>query len=897
MKSNKILCLLLSLMLVFGIVLSFTGCTKPAETECTEHKDANGDGVCDTEGCDEPVAPTPSAGTFNENGELFLFKDSTPTFKFVYGEDAATFMPMLEELATAIQKSTKDKAIPAVVGENSEVSEIEILVGTVTNRGDMYKINKYDYGNTGYAVKQVGTKLVVIGGSDDALEKAISHLKNTVFGIKKNTPAFGDFVMTEKKTYEVKQSNYTLKDITVDGDTLKNYVLTYQSGDNVARNIATALQTTLYNTCGIRPEVMLESNAGGMKKISFRTLMNDGEGNGLYVNVDKDKNLIFECEYSGKFSDIVNDYFNENVFSKRGVYNFAADFNYSPDLRNITYEQFGAKGDGTTDDFFAIKAAHDEANEYMLNVHANPNATYHIGHANGNKSITIQTNTYWHGCKFIFNDEGIEYSNSSARETSIFRITPSSSGKSYGSNSSSPVKSLESGATNLGWAPGMKVLVQIQQNDIRHHIRSGGNASQSSNPMDWGKPQQEVLIVDENGNIDPSTPVQWTYTKITKLTTYVIGDKPIEIVGEGDNGRKTLITTWYNNGPSAYWYYERNIMITRSNVKISGVQHTFDKYVLAVDGGEGSPYNGFLRVMNACNINIDNFTFLSPPGYKDVEPDRRPSSYPAVTNSSLGSYETTAESSVNVTWSNCDQTDFFRDNGDTKTNGNMGTNFCRNLVFDNVTNCTFDAHCGLYNATMKDSTLYQANFIGAGLIRYENVVIYAERKIAIKLRDDYGSIWNGDVEIDGLIMKTKESSGAPTLSIVNATWTNWNYGYTTYLPQNFTIRNLVTAEYTHKMVDNGSGNMVREETITSYNVHKVTLFNKLNSPTVNYTTASHVGSEVNLNKMVATKKLELYTTYTGKYASLGITKELTFYAPSGPFFSSFEYYKDGVLQN
>ena len=73
MKSNKILCLLLSFMLVFGIVLSFTGCTKPVETECTEHKDANGDGVCDTEGCDEPVAPTPSAGTFNENGELFLF--------------------------------------------------------------------------------------------------------------------------------------------------------------------------------------------------------------------------------------------------------------------------------------------------------------------------------------------------------------------------------------------------------------------------------------------------------------------------------------------------------------------------------------------------------------------------------------------------------------------------------------------------------------------------------------------------------------------------------------------------------------------------------------------------------------------------------------------------------
>lgn len=37
----------------------------------------------------------------------------------------------------------------------------------------------------------------------------------------------------------------------------------------------------------------------------------------------------------------------------------------------VTYEQFGAKGDGKTDDMPAIIAAHDYANENGLDVKAN----------------------------------------------------------------------------------------------------------------------------------------------------------------------------------------------------------------------------------------------------------------------------------------------------------------------------------------------------------------------------------------------------------------------------------------------------------------------------------------------------------------------------------------------
>ena len=148
MKTTKILMIILSFMLIFGTVLTFVSCG--GTTECTEHKDENGDGICDTEGCGKPVEAKPdvNADAFNENGELYLFKDGKPTFQFVLGTDAASkHMSTVEELAEALDKINKLEAenekIKAV-DQDDPAQVVEILVGTVTNRGDQYNINKYN---------------------------------------------------------------------------------------------------------------------------------------------------------------------------------------------------------------------------------------------------------------------------------------------------------------------------------------------------------------------------------------------------------------------------------------------------------------------------------------------------------------------------------------------------------------------------------------------------------------------------------------------------------------------------------------------------------------------------------------------------------------------------------
>ena len=885
-------------MIIFGVISALVSCGgNPPTTECTEHTDNNGDGICDNEGCGTVVPPAPSADVFNENGELYLFKDGVPTFRFVMGKDTIkNFSAKIKDLSETLSLYTKDNLMPEIVNYTAEPTDVEILIGTFDNRGDEYKINGYDYGMTGYIVKQIGTKIVVHGGSDDALENAISYLKSTVFEIKKSNENFTDFVMASDKSYDVKQSNYSLKDITVAGNSIRDYVITYVKGDKIANEAAKTFQAAIYNKCGIYLEIVIEADANDARKLAIRNIENDGKGGGFYITVDDAENLVFESEYSGKTADLILDYFEKNVFNKKDKHEIPAGYEYAPDLRNIYYKDYGAKGDGITDDFFAIKAAHDEANKYYLNVHADPDATYYIGNANGSYSINIRTNTYFHGCKFIFDDENVDYT-SKGRQTSIFGIRPNYGKATYNKNTT-PIKTLEKGATNIGWAPGDKVMVVLYQEDVRHYIRYGANASQSSDPTKWGQAQHELIIVDADGNVDPSTPIQWTYTAVTSMEVYRIDDVPIEIRGEGEGGRRTLITTLYNDAPNAYWYYFRNFDITRSNVTISGLEHEYKSYVPYDEGGNGAPYSGFIRISECNNVTIDNIVYECPPGYKDVEPTLRPSGSPNVTNGGMGSYEISAGLANNVTWSNSTQSNFFQPDGGIIYDGSMGTNFCKNLTFDNMFTCSFDAHCGVYNGTIRNSTLEHINFIGDGLITLENVTVYADaNRAAINLRDDYGSTWAGDVYIDGLIFKVNDKRNPTDLHIVKAKWNNWYFGYTTYLPQHITLKNVLTAEYTYTLVGEGNGTSNRVESdVYVYNELTVRAFHSSINESIINLGASTYFSEKNKNPMVATKEIRLYTEYTGKYAELGITKPLNFKEPSGPFFNNLEYYIDGVLQ-
>src|SRR5690606_23333034 len=72
----------------------------------------------------------------------------------------------------------------------------------------------------------------------------------------------------------------------------------------------------------------------------------------------------------------------------------------------VQYSDFGAKGDGKTDDIDAIAATHAFANAQKLPVRANDDATYYIG--GKPRTAIIKTDTYFGKAAFIIDDTNVE---------------------------------------------------------------------------------------------------------------------------------------------------------------------------------------------------------------------------------------------------------------------------------------------------------------------------------------------------------------------------------------------------------------------------------------------------------------------------------------------------------
>jgi polygalacturonase len=72
----------------------------------------------------------------------------------------------------------------------------------------------------------------------------------------------------------------------------------------------------------------------------------------------------------------------------------------------VTYKDFGATGDGVTDDLPAICAAHEHANAQGLSVVSKPGVTYHLGRRA--LTVRIATDTDWNTSRFTIDDTDVE---------------------------------------------------------------------------------------------------------------------------------------------------------------------------------------------------------------------------------------------------------------------------------------------------------------------------------------------------------------------------------------------------------------------------------------------------------------------------------------------------------
>ena len=123
----------------------------------------------------------------------------------------------------------------------------------------------------------------------------------------------------------------------------------------------------------------------------------------------------------------------------------------------------------------------------------------------------------------------------------------------------------------------------------------------------------------------------------------------------------------------------------------------------------------------------------------------------------------------------------------------MSSNFCRNIVMDNCYLDRFDAHQGLHNAKITNSTLgFGILVIGGGELYIENVYRITEGAFVL-LRTDYNSVFDGDLIIKNCRM------GPTITSVISGTWRSFYNGLPNYMFRSVTIDGL-TVESSSKEI-------------------------------------------------------------------------------------------------
>ncbi len=543
-----------------------------------------------------------------------------------------------------------------------------------------------------------------------------------------------------KGNYESPYIVRPLSEITINGVSVDEYrIFTPDSAKGtVFGNAAQTLSDEIYKACGKRLEITGKAEEKAF--IINEELMDTSD---FLLEVENGSVYITGSSLTG-ISRGITAFSNEILLNSQNTFDFTDGYKFSKAFSGyVTYEAFGAVGDGKTDDFDAITKTHAYANATGLSVFANETATYYIGGAN--KTAYIMTDTDWSTSCFIIDDTAVENINAW-----VFQALPS-----YGAiDITGAVSSVKADADNIGTTIPVKSLVTLTDSNVKRYIRKGAN-------RDSGNNQTDVIIVDENGNISPDTPLLWDFDSITTATAYPIDSKEITIRG----GRFTTIA---NNGPSEYTYYARGIAISRSNTVIDGVYHDIEN-----EGLSGAPYSAFIYLSCCADVTVKNCTFTGHKTYITIGS--------AGTPVQMGSYDIGAAYSVNSKFINCKQTN---DITDIIYWGIAGTNYCKNLMYDGCAFSRYDAHQGVLNATIKNSVLghHGIKLIGSGTALIENTTVLAGS--FIELRSDYGSTWNGDL----IIRNCEFYPSIVSVGIITALNTeDHDFGYTCYLPERIEI--------------------------------------------------------------------------------------------------------------
>ncbi len=426
----------------------------------------------------------------------------------------------------------------------------------------------------------------------------------------------------------------------------------------------------------------------------------------------------------------------------------------APEAEIVTYEAFGAIGDGINDDLPAICKAHEYANARGLSVQSKPGATYHLG----SKALTvvIATNTDWSTSRFTIDDTQVENHRKSLFEVRS-RLEPEEL----------QIDRLTRDQKQLDVRPEHDCHVVVTSRSKKRYIREGLNRNS-------GISQRDCFILRRDGSVEGA--IDWDYDNVSRVEARPIDEKPLMLRGG-------VFTTIANRMKQevGYNYWARNIEISRSNTEVDGLTHH-----VAGETAVGHPYSGFVSVSNCANVTLRNCFATGHKTYSTIGSAGKPVS--------MGTYDYAASSVVNFNMINCRM-----DNINDRTLwGVIGTNFCKNILLEDCTLSRMDTHMGVSGTyVIRRCTLGYAglNAIGRGLLTVEDSTLYGSA--LINFRSDYGSTWEGDVVIRNCRwIPASGRSSRPEMINTRNDGTH-DFGYPCSMPREITIDGLYVDDSNH----------------------------------------------------------------------------------------------------
>ena len=418
----------------------------------------------------------------------------------------------------------------------------------------------------------------------------------------------------------------------------------------------------------------------------------------------------------------------------------------------VTYEAFGAVGDGVTDDLPSICEAHAYANQHGLRVRSSPDATYHLGR----RALTaiIETDTDWGTSRFIIDDsQGVEN-----HKLALFEV------RSRLSPVPLVIDRIARGQERLDLRPASDCLVFIENENRRIFIRRGLNQNS-------GTAQKEVFILRRDGSIEGG--IDWDYDVVTQVVAQPIDPEPLVLRG----GVFINIANQMRQ-EVGYNYWSRNIRVSRSNTEIDGV-------TLQVTGETefGHPYGGFLSVQRCANITLRNCSIDGRKTYQTIGSAGKPVS--------MGTYGYQANHVVNFRMINCRVENIH----DRTRWGVIATNFMKNILVEDCVLSRMDVHMGASGSyIIRGSTLGYAglNAIGRGRLIVENSTLHGGSLISF--RSDYGSTWEGEVLIrNSRWIPPAGQGGSPAMFRMENDGTH-DFGYPCFMPRVIRIEGLTVED-------------------------------------------------------------------------------------------------------